>query len=188
MGLGPVLAPPQGRLRRRAVHQLPRPVDDTGPVQFLQLHQMLTRLDAGCLPFVESPPARLATVAVHLLRQVFPGEPDLENEEYAGERLAITSPRPTAQRFHNRSQFVRHNQTGYVVFLETPEIPSTQPTDQRQFHQHWFCPMGLRLYVPTFVMPILSAQVVNRLPGRHAVEISYTIAMGDNYTNRDQWF
>lgn len=76
--------PREGRIDRR-----PRPVDPVGVVEVGQEHLVEGEPDPGLLPVAESPPAGHAAAAAHLDGEVLPGDAGLENEEDAGEHLAV---------------------------------------------------------------------------------------------------
>src|SRR3954447_6164591 len=86
-GAGPsatAASPPEA-----AVDQRPIPVD---PIRLVQLGQEpLVELlpDPGLVPVAEPPPAGHAATAAHLLGEVLPVDAGLQDEEDAGQRLAV---------------------------------------------------------------------------------------------------
>ena len=105
-----------GRPHEAAVDQRPRPGDLVGAAQ--PVEQDLVDLVPGAvgLPIPQPSPAGHPAAAVHLVRQVLPGEAGLEDEEDAGQRGAVGDGGLAAlgagcplgqQRFDDLPQFVR---------------------------------------------------------------------------------
>jgi len=86
-GAGP-LAAAQGP-RERTVEGRARPIDLVGGVQLGQEDLAELLPDPGGLPVAEPSPAGHAAAAAHLQRQELPRDAGLEDEEDAGQRLAI---------------------------------------------------------------------------------------------------
>jgi hypothetical protein len=72
-----------------AVHGDAWPVDLAGVVQALEQDLDELEPDAGLLPGVESAPTGHAAAAAHLDGEVFPGDAGFEDEEDAGQGLAV---------------------------------------------------------------------------------------------------
>jgi hypothetical protein len=89
-------------LRSAADRPKVRAVDEEAlEVQLLEETQMLQEQqpdlgpDAGSRPITQTPPAGHTATATHFLRKVFPGDAGLEDEDNAGEGLAIIEEGPS---------------------------------------------------------------------------------------------
>ncbi len=71
------------------VHRRPRPVNEAGIVQTCKQDLDELEPDAGLLPGLEPTPTGQAAATAHLGGEVFPGDAGFEDEEDAGEGLAI---------------------------------------------------------------------------------------------------
>src|SRR5581483_1297992 len=78
-----------GSLGERGVDQCPRPVDLVGVVEFRQEQSVQLLPDASLIPQPQIVAAGFATAAAQFGWQVVPGDAGLEDEEDAGEGLAV---------------------------------------------------------------------------------------------------
>ena len=83
-----VLAP-LGGLGEGGVDQRPLPIDRVGAVELGQQDRVQLAPDTGLMPGPQVGPAGLTAAATELGGQVIPGDAGLEDEEDAGEDLAI---------------------------------------------------------------------------------------------------
>src|SRR5579884_371931 len=88
-GAGASLVAPAPRPDERAVHGGPRPVDLVRPLQLGQQNRVEAVPDTGAIPRLEPAAAAAAGAAAHLARQVVPADAGLQDEQDAGEGLAV---------------------------------------------------------------------------------------------------
>src|SRR5262249_37174864 len=93
---GAGLRPATHRPDMDGVHEKTGEIDPFGPPQFIQEEAVDLLPHAGPIPVAQPAPTGHATAAAHLLRQKFPGEAALEDEEDAGQRLAVGEGRAAA--------------------------------------------------------------------------------------------
>lgn len=89
VGFGPVFFPPAHRPQGGRVCYRPRPVDQLRVFESLDHDGVHLLPNAGLLPFPQPAPTRHAAAAPHFLRQILPGNAGLEDEDNAGEDLAV---------------------------------------------------------------------------------------------------
>src|SRR5262249_21129332 len=97
-----------------------------GVVEVFEQDLIEAEPDAGLLPGVQAAPAGHATAATHLHGEVFPGDAGLEDEEDAGQRLAVADPFAAGvakaarlggwqQRFEEGPQCIRDERLGHDI-------------------------------------------------------------------------
>lgn len=74
---------------RAPINRCTRPVDLVRPVQLSQQPLMEHLLDSGFRPVSEPTPASHPRTATHLLRQILPRDPGLEDQENTDQRFTI---------------------------------------------------------------------------------------------------
>src|SRR5439155_15283481 len=78
----------EGAAERR-IDRAPLPIDLVGAAQLGQQQLVQALPNAGAVPVLETVEAGHAAAAAHLLGEVLPGDAGLEDEEDAGEHLAV---------------------------------------------------------------------------------------------------
>ncbi len=99
-----LLAPPLGP-HMRAIHDRSVPIDLASVLQLVQERLLQALPDPGFVPFRQAPPAGHARLTTHLLRQVLPQYPRLEDEDNPRQRRTVGHPRaPRDLRLWERQQ------------------------------------------------------------------------------------
>jgi transposase len=109
-GSGRFSRPPKGT-HLGGVDRGPLPVELTGGVELCQEHFVQLLPDALPLPLIQSPPAGDPGATAHLLGEVLPGDGGLQDEEDAGQGLAVADPLGTGVAVaapHLRDQRLHH--------------------------------------------------------------------------------
>ena len=91
-----------------AIDGRPRPIDEVGIVQTCEQDVVEARPDTGLVPVAKATPAGHAAATAHLGGQVFPADAGLEDEEDAGQCLAVLD--PFTSRIAEASRLVWRNQ------------------------------------------------------------------------------
>ena len=89
VGFGPVSSPPSGALAKEASIKARRQSIWSAAVEFGQQHRVQLPPDAGLVPEPQVVAAGLAATAAEFGGQVVPGDAGLEDEQDAGEDLAV---------------------------------------------------------------------------------------------------